>query len=54
MSLRAGYAAWKMEQMAPAKEAFLMALQRADSGGQTARRASQALAVIRQIMENTH
>ncbi len=54
MSLRAGYAAWKMEQIAPAKEAFLMALQRADSGGQTARRASRALAVIRQIMGTTH
>jgi tetratricopeptide (TPR) repeat protein len=51
MSLKAGYAAWKAEQMAPAKEAFQTALRRAGSEDKTAVRAAQALAAIRQIME---
>jgi len=54
MSLKAGYAAWKAEQMAPAKEAFQTALRRAGSEDKTAVRAAQALAAIRQIMERPH
>ncbi len=54
MSLKAGYAAWKSEQMAPAKEAFQTALRRAGAEDQTALQASQALSAIRQIMERPH
>ena len=54
MSLKAGYAAWKSEKMAFAKEAFQTALRRAASRDQTARRASQALTAIRQHMERPH
>jgi len=54
MSLKAGYAAWKSEQVAPAKEAFQTALRRAGAEDQTALQASQALSAIRQIMERPH
>lgn len=52
MSLRAGYAAWKVENLAVAKKAFLTALKRADSRDRTAQHASRALAAIEQVMRS--
>jgi len=50
-SLRLGYAAWKLDQLACAKTAFQSVLQKADSGSQTASRASRALKTIEQVMK---
>jgi len=52
MSLKAGYAAWKVENLAVAKKAFLTALKRADSRDRTAQHASRALAAIEQVMRS--
>jgi tetratricopeptide (TPR) repeat protein len=49
-SLRLGYAAWKLDQLTSAKTAFQSVLQKADSGSQTASRASRALKTIEQVM----
>ena len=51
-SLRLGYAAWQLDQLASAKTAFQSALQKADSGSQTASKASRALKTIEQVMNN--
>ncbi len=51
-SLRLGYAAWKLDQLASAKTAFQSVLQKADSGSQTASKASRALKTIEQVMNN--
>ena len=50
-SLRVGYAAWKLDQLASAKTAFQSVLQKADSGSQTASKASRALKTIEQLMK---
>ena len=50
-SFRLGYAAWQLDQLASAKTAFQSALQKADSGSQTASRASRALKTIEQMMK---
>ena len=50
-SLQLGYAAWKLDQLASAKTAFQSVLQKADSGSQTASRASRALKTIEQMIE---
>ena len=50
-SLRVGYAAWKLDQLDSAKTAFQSVLQKADSGSQTASRASRALKTIEQMMK---
>jgi len=51
-SLRLGYAAWQLDQLVSAKTAFQSALQKADSGSQTASKASRALKTIEQVMNN--
>ncbi len=50
-SLRLGYAAWELDQLASAKTAFQSVLRKADSGSQTASRASRALKTINQMMK---
>ena len=50
-SLRMGYAAWKLDQLASAKTAFQSVLQKADSGSQNAVKASKALKTIEQMMK---
>ena len=50
-SLRLGYAAWKLDQLASAKTAFQSVLQKADSGSQAASRASRALKTIDQVIK---
>ena len=50
-SLRVGYAAWKLDQLASAKTAFQSALQKTDSGSRNARKASKALKTIKKIIK---
>ena len=50
-SLRMGYAAWKLDQLASAKTAFQSVLQKADSGSRNAVKASKALKTIEQMMK---
>ena len=50
-SLYAGYAAWKLNQLASAKTAFQSALQKAGSGSRNAQKASRALKTIEQMMK---
>ena len=47
MSLKEGYAAWQMQEMSCAKNAFQKALQHAEPKSDTALKASHALAAIR-------
>ena len=51
MSLKEGYAAWQLREMACAKDAFQKALQHAEPKSDTALKASHALAAIRKIMD---
>ncbi len=51
MSLKEGYAAWQMQEMSCAKNAFQKALQHAEPKSDTALKASHALAAIRKITD---
>lgn len=50
-SLRMGYAAWKLDQLASAKTAFQSVLQKTDSGSRNAVKASKALKTIDQMIK---